>query len=61
MYNINILNKCDDEKIQAAIIAAVAEIMTGDGNLVVGKMKRGKIEDPVWNVISRKEILENIF
>lgn len=57
MYNINILSKCDDEKIRVAIITAIMEFMTGESNLNVSKLKRGKSESPIWNSISRREIL----
>lgn len=56
MYNINILSEVNDENIRVAIIAAVTELMTGDSNLTVNKMKRGRLESPIWNAISRPNI-----
>lgn len=61
MYNIEILNNCDDENIRVAIIAAVSEVMMGDSNLIVTRMRHGKIDAPVWNAMSRHEGLNNIF
>ena len=61
MYNINILSKCDDEKIRVAIITAVSEFMMGSDNLIVTRMQHGKIDAPVWNAISRRENLSNNF
>lgn len=61
MYNINILSKCDDEKIRVAIITAVSELMMGTDNLVITRMRHGKIDAPVWNTISRQENLINNF
>ena len=56
MYNINILSEVNDEDIRVAIISAVTELMTGDSNLNVAKMKRGRLESPIWNAISRQNI-----
>ena len=56
MYNISILSKCDDDKIRAVIIAAVNNIISNEVNIVVSKMKHGKITAPVWNVLSRQDI-----
>ena len=61
MYNINILTECNDENIRAAIIAAVCEVINVDSSLVINRMKRGTANSPVWNTISRKEILDNKF
>lgn len=56
MYNINILSEVNDDNVKVAIISAVAEIMTGESNLNVARMKRGKIETPVWNMVARQNI-----
>lgn len=61
MYNINILTKCDDENIRAVILAAVCEVISIDSKLVINRMKRGSSNSPVWNTISRQEILNNKF
>jgi len=61
MYNINILTECNDDNVRAAIIAAVCEMLNVDSKLIVNKMKRGNINSPVWNMVSRKEILNNKF
>ena len=61
MYNINILSDCGDEKVRAAIVTAVMEVMSGNEDLFVGRMKRGKVESPIWNIVSRQEILDNTF
>lgn len=61
MYNINILTECNDENIRAAIIAAVCEVINVDSSLFINRMKRGNVNSPIWNTISRKEILDNKF
>lgn len=62
MYNINILTECNDENVRVAIIAAVSELMnSGDSNFIVNRMRRGKVEAPIWNSISRQENLRNKF
>jgi len=62
MYNINILTECNDEAVRTAIIAAVCETLNGgEGNLIVRRMKRGSVNSPVWNAISRQENLNNKF
>ena len=61
MYNIKILSECNDDNICAAIITAVCETMNTDCSLIVKKMRRGNVNTPVWNAISRKEILNNKF
>lgn len=53
LYNIDILSKCDDENIRVAIVSAVMEMMTGESDFYVSKMKRGKLESPVWNAVLR--------
>ena len=54
MYNINILSDVQDENIRVAIIAAVNEMMTVESEFHVARMKRGKIEAPIWNAVSRQ-------
>lgn len=61
MYSINILTECNDENVRAAIIAAVCETMSVESSLVVNRMRRGSVNSPVWNAISRQEILNNKF
>ena len=61
MYNINILTECNDENVRAAIIAAVCETMSVESSFVVNRMRRGNVNSPVWNFVSRKEILNNKF
>lgn len=61
MYNINILTECNDEKIRAAIIAAVCEVLSVDSSFVVNRMRRGGTNSSVWNLVSRKDILNNKF
>ena len=62
MYNINILTECNDENVRVAIIVAVSELMnSGDSNFIVNRMRRSKVEVPVWNSISRQENLRNKF
>jgi len=62
MYNINILTECNDEFTKIAIIAAVSEMLNGgESSLVVSKMKRGMVNSPVWNAVSRQENLNNKF
>ncbi len=58
MYNINILNDVNDDNLRVAIISAVTEMMTGEGNLNVTRMKRGKLESPIWNAILRQDNLK---
>lgn len=54
MYNINILSDVQDDNVRVAIIAAVSEIMIGESEIHVTRMKRGKIESPIWNAVSRQ-------
>jgi len=62
MYNINILTECNDESIRAAIVAAVCEMLNGgESSLNINKMKRGSVNSPVWNSVSRQENLSNKF
>ena len=62
MYNINILTECKDELIRATIIAAVCETLNGgESSLVINRMKRGGVNSPVWNAVSRQENLNNKF
>ena len=61
MWNINILTKCDDENVRVAIISAVNEILSVESNIIVNRMKHGRINSPVWNTISRQENLGNKF
>ena len=62
MYNINILTECNDENVRVAIIVAVSELMnSGDSNFIVNRVRRSKVEVPVWNSISRQENLRNKF
>ena len=56
MYNINILNEVENENIRVAIISAVTELMIGESNLNVNRMKRGKLESPIWNAVSRQNM-----
>ena len=58
MYNINILNDVNDDNLRVAIISAVTEMMTGEGNLNVTRMKRGNLESPIWNAILRQDNLK---
>ncbi len=58
MYNINILNDVNDDNLRVAIISAVTEMMTGESNLNVTRMKRGKLESPIWNAILRQDNLK---
>ena len=55
MYNINILSKVDDEFVKVAIIAAVNEMLNNDSSINVTRMKRGKCESPIWNMVSRQD------
>ena len=62
MYNINILNECNDEAVRVAIITAVSELLnSNESNLDVFRMRRGRVNSPVWNAISRQENLNNKF
>jgi len=62
MYNINILTECNDDAVRAAIIAATLEMInSNEGNIKVNRMKRGSVNSPVWNSISRQENLNNKF
>jgi len=62
MYNINILTECNDEAIRAAIIATVCESLNfSESSLVINRMKRGRVNSPVWNTVSRQENLNNKF
>ena len=61
MYNINILSECNDDNVRAAIIAAVCEMLSVESNFVVNKMRRGSVNSPVWNSVSRQEIINNKF
>ena len=58
MYNINILNDVNDDNLRVAIISAVTEMMTREGNLNVTRMNRGKLESPIWNAILRQDNLK---
>jgi len=58
VYNINILNDVNDDNLRVAIISAVTEMMTGESNLNVTRMKRGKLESPIWNAILRQDNLK---
>ncbi len=58
MYNINILNDVSDDNLRVAIITAVTEMMTGESNLNVTRMKRGKLESPIWNAVLRQDTFE---
>ena len=62
MYNINILTECNDEFVRAAIVAAACEMLgSGESSLDIRKMKRGSVNSPVWNSVSRQENLSNKF
>lgn len=62
MYNINILTECSDEEIRVAIISAVCKALDCDtGDLIISKMKRGKVDCPTWNYVSRQGNLNNKF
>ena len=62
MYNINILTECNDEYVRAAIVAAVCNTLNnGESSLFINRMKRGGINSPVWNAVSRQENLNNKF
>ena len=63
MYNINILSECNDEEIRVAIIASVNEFLSknSSSSFFVNRMKRGKTNTPVWNIVSRQENLNNKF
>jgi len=61
MYNINILSECNDDNVRAAIIAAVCEMLSVESNFVVNKMRRNSVNSPVWNFVSRQEIINNKF
>lgn len=62
MYNINILTECNDESVRAIIIAAVCEMLNNnESTLAINRMKRGVVNSPVWNTISRQENLNNKF
>lgn len=58
MYNINILSDVNDDNLRVAIISAVTEMMTGESNLNVVRMKRGKLESPIWNAVLRQDNLK---
>ena len=58
MYNINILSDVNDDNLRVAIISAVTEMMTGESNLNVTRMKRGKLESPIWNAVLRQNNLK---
>ena len=58
MYNINILSDVNDDNLRVAIISAVIEMMTGESNLNVVRMKRGKLESPIWNAVLRQDNLK---
>lgn len=58
MYNINILSDVNDDNLRVAIISAVTEMMTGESNLNVTRMKRGKLESPIWNAVLRQDNLK---
>lgn len=56
MYNINILSNVDDEFVKVAIITAVNEMLGNDNSSInVTRMKRGKCETPIWNMVSRQD------
>ncbi len=61
MYNIKILTECNDENIKVAIISAILEALGGDSSIVINKLKRGNVNSPIWNSISRQENLSNKF
>ena len=62
MYNINILSECSDENIRVAIITAIFAMLNGgESSMTVSRMKRGSMNSPVWNSISRQENLNNKF
>lgn len=64
MYNINILSECNNEETRVAIIASVSEFLSKNSNsssFFVNRMKRGKTNTPVWNIVSRQENLNNKF
>jgi len=45
-----------------SIITAVLEMLNGGtSSLNISKMKRGRMNAPVWNIISRQENLNNKF
>lgn len=56
LYNISILSEVNDENVRVAIISAVTEFIMKDSNLNVTRMRRGKIEAPVWNSIARQNM-----
>lgn len=58
MYNINIFSDVNDDNLRVAIISAVTEMMTGESNLNVVRMKRGKLESPIWNAVLRQDNLK---
>lgn len=58
MYNINILNDVNDDNLRVAIISAVTEMMMGESSLNVTRMKRGKLESPIWNAVLRQDNLK---
>lgn len=58
MYNINILNDVNDDNLRVAIISAVTEMMMGECDLNVARMKRGKLESPIWNAVLRQDNLK---
>ena len=62
MYNINILSECNDEEIRVAIIASVNEFLSKNGSsFFVNRMKRNRMNVPVWSAVSRQENLNNKF
>ena len=62
MYNINILSECNDEETRVAIIASVNEFLSkSSSSFFVNRMKRNKMNVPVWSAISRQENLNNKF
>ena len=62
MYNINILSECNDEETRVAIIASVNEFLNKSGSsFFVNRMKRNKMNVPVWSAVSRQENLNNKF
>ena len=62
MYNINILTECTDEAVRVAIISAVLELLGGgESSINVSRMRHGTVNSPVWNMIGRRENLNNMF
>ena len=63
MYNINILSECNNEETRVAIIASVNEFLSknSSSSFFVNRMKHGKANTPVWNIVSRQENLNNKF